>query len=171
VDGVLYPSAAAALAGPWELMGAHLRKQRSRKVVAATVLAVVMATVLGMLTLRFASRNPDKANLGSSVFKFEARRLAREVDRDGPFLLKDPLNREREVYVQHLGDNPETGWITIRAYGSRVALECLLRWDNRRREFIDPCGNRTYPADGEGLVTYPTRVEAGRVNVDLRSGR
>ncbi len=151
-------------------MGAHRRKQRSRTVVAATVLAVVLATVLGMLTLRFASRNPEKANLGSSVFRFEARSLAREVDRDGPFLLKDPLNRDREVYVQHLGDNPETGWLTIRAYASRVAIECLLRWDPRRREFVDPCTNRTYAANGEGLMTYPTKVEAGKVNVDLRTG-
>jgi hypothetical protein len=149
-------------------MGAHMRRQPSRAVVAATVAAVVLAAVLGMLTLRFASRNPEKANLGSSVFRFEARRLAREVDRDGPFLLKDPLNRSREVYVQHLGDDPETGWITIRAYASRVAIECLLRWEPRRREFIDPCTNQSYPPSGEGLTTYPTTVRAGKVNVDLR---
>jgi hypothetical protein len=138
--------------------------------VVATVVAVAMAAVLGVLTLRFASRNPEKANLGSSVFRFDARRLAQEVHEDGPFLLQDPLNRKREVYMQHLGDDPESGWLTIRAYASRVAVECLLRWDRAGQRFVDPCTNQTYPSNGEGLTTYPTRVLAGKVNVDLRTG-
>jgi hypothetical protein len=33
---------------------------------------------------------------------------------------------------------------------------------------VDPCDGRVYPADGTGLVSFPTRVDArGRIVVDL----
>ena len=34
-----------------------------------------------------------------------AKRLAVVVARDGPLLFQDPLNRSRDIYVQHLGDD------------------------------------------------------------------
>ncbi len=147
------------------------RPDRARLIVAGALVALAMAAVLGWVVVRFASENPDQVNLGSSVFRFRADRLAREVEERGPFLLKDPLNRGREVYVQHLGTNPEAGWLAVRAYASRVSVECLLRWDRNRKEFIDPCTDQAYPAGGEGLTTYPAKVEAGKVHVDLRTSR
>ena len=140
----------------------------------ATLVALAVAGALMVLVVRFASENPEKANLGSPVLRFDAERLAREVEERGPALYKDPLTSRpgREIYVQHLGDDPEQGWLAIRAYASPVpTLECLLRWDGAGRRFVDPCSQRTYPPDGQGLTTYPATVADGRVSVDLRSPR
>jgi len=141
-------------------------------VVAASLTALAFAAVLLFFVVRFASSNPEQVNLGPRVFRVgSATRLAREVDKRGPFLFKDPLNREREVFVQHLGEDPNAGWAAIRAYASREAVECLLRWEGDQQRFVDPCAPQTYPPSGEGLVTYPARVENGVVSIDLRSSQ
>ncbi len=144
---------------------------RTRVIVAASLVALAFASLLVFVVVRFASKNPDQVNLGPSVFRFRATRLAQEVDDRGPFLLKDPLNRGREVYVQHIGDDARVGWFAVRAYASRQSLDCLLRWEGEGEQFVDPCTGQRYPASGEGLTTYPARVEDGVVSVDLRASR
>lgn len=136
------------------------------------LIALGFAAVLMLVVVRYASQNPEQANLGPRVFRVgNASRLAREVKARGPFLFKDPLNREREMYVQHLGDDANEGWSAIRAYASRESVECLLRWEPDPGRFVDPCTSKSYPPNGEGLVTYPARVENGVVGVDLRGAR
>ncbi len=146
------------------------RPDRRTALLAGTLVAVAVAAALVYVVVRFASENPEEANLGPSVFRFDAGRLSAEIAQNGPSLFKDPLRTEpgREVYVQHLGHDPATGWSAIRAYASRVSLDCLLRWDRAGRRFVDPCTKVTYPPDGKGLVTYPATVEGGTVTVDLR---
>jgi hypothetical protein len=139
--------------------------------VGGSLVALAVAGVLVFVVVRFASEHPDEVNLGPSVFRFRADRLAREVDERGPFLLKDPLNRGRELYVQHLGDDVRAGWSALSAYASRVSVDCLLRWEAQPEQFVDPCTGRRYPASGDGLVTYPTQVEDGVVVVDLDAPR
>lgn len=148
------------------------RPDRARLIVAGSLLALAFTGVLLFFVVRFASRNPDQANLGPRLFRVgDAARLAREIDARGPFLFKDPLNREREVYVQHVGDDPNAGWSAIRAYASRETVECLLRWDPGSGRFVDPCTTQSFPATGEGLTTYPAQVDRGVVSVDLRAPR
>jgi hypothetical protein len=137
--------------------------------VAGSVLGVVMTAVVVAVVVRYASRNPEDANLGPKTFRFRAERLAREIDERGPFLLKDPLDRGRDVYVQHLGQDAEAGWLAVRAYASKVSVNCLLRWEPEPGRFIDPCTGHGYAPDGEGLVTYPATVRDGTVSVDLRA--
>lgn len=144
---------------------------RTGVIVAASLVALAFAGLLVFVVVRFASENPDQVNLGPSVFRFRATRLAQEVDDRGPFLLKDPLNRGREVYIQHVGDDARVGWLAIRAYASRPSLDCLLRWEREGDQFVDPCTGQRYPAGGEGLTTYPAQVEDGVVSIDLRASR
>ena len=148
-----------------------MRRQpaRVRVVVVASLVAVALASAMLVAVVRFASRNPEQVNLGPSVFRFKASRLAREIEERGPSLHKDPLNRGRELYIQHLGPDPNSGWVAVRAYASRESLECLLRWEAGPRRFVDPCTGRSYPANGEGLTTYPATVRDGVVSVDLRA--
>lgn len=120
--------------------------------------------------VQFAADNPDKANLGSRVFNVgRADRLAKEVDDRGPFLFQDPLStgRGRNLYIQHLGDDPDKGWSAIEA---RLPddPECSVLWDLDRRTFVD-CRQGTHPPDGEGLRTYPGAVEDNQVRIDLRT--
>lgn len=140
-------------------------------IVAGTAVTVALAGAVMFLVVRFAAENPEKANLGSPVLRLDAERLAREIAERGPLLFKDPLGRDREVYVQHVGDDPRTGWVAVRAYASRASLDCLLQWERARSRFVDPCTGETFPADGRGLTTYRADVAGGEVRVDLRSPR
>jgi len=152
-----------------DLDPARTRARRSRALVVTTVVGLALAAVLVLVAVRFAADNPEKANLGSSVLPLDAHRVAKEVRERGPVLFPDPLRRGREIYVQHLGEDPDTGWLAVRAYAAKVDVDCLLRWSRGRQAFLDPCTGRTYPPGGEGLTTYPAPVSGGVVRVDLRT--
>ncbi|HUP69407.1 MAG TPA: hypothetical protein VM142_06280 [Acidimicrobiales bacterium] len=154
-----------------DLDPSRTRARRSRAMVGGTLAGLALAALLVAVAVRYAAKNPEKANLGSSVLPIDADRVAKEVAERGPVLFKDPLNRDREIYVQHLGPDPDKGWVAVRAYASRISVDCLLRWDRSQRRFVDPCTKRSYPPDGEGLTTYPAPVTGGVVRIDLRTPR
>lgn len=137
---------------------------------AGAVVACALAAALVWAVVRFASQNPDKVNLGSPVFNVgRAQRLARAVADGGPFLFQDPLSlgRGRNLYIQHLGGDPDAGWSAIEA---RLPGEpsCAVTWDRGKDRFVD-CHGDGHPADGTGLTTYPGQVQDGQVQVDLRT--
>ena len=150
---------------------ARPRPRRSGTAVAvSSALAVILATALIWAVVRFASENPGEAGLGDTVFDVgQAERLSRTIAADGPFLVQDPLSagRGRNVYVQHLGDDPEQGWLAVEA---RLPddPECAVTWDRDARAFVD-CRGGDHPAHGAGLTVYPAEVAAGRVSIDLRT--
>ena len=137
--------------------------------------ALAFAALLVFLVVRYASNRPDEVNLGDRVFEVgRADRLARRIsEQREPFLFKDPLNRERELYVQHLGTDAKNGWLAFEAYAPSAPREirCLLDWQRDQRRFRNPCGQpSTFPEDGAGLVSYSATVdETGIVVVDLRT--
>jgi hypothetical protein len=93
--------------------------------------------------------------------------LADTVARRGPLLLPDPLGRGRDVWVQHLGGSD---WRTFGVHPPGAPARCVVEWEATRRVFVDRCSGREHPADGTGLVSFPTVVnEEGRVVIDLRS--
>lgn len=151
------------------------RPGRGRGIVIASVAVLVIAVAVVWGIVRLASQRPDEANLGRRTFVAgRASRLASTVDRDGPFLFKDPLTSSagRELYLQHLGSDAKAGWVAIEAYapGAPREIRCILQWQRAAREFRDPCGTSSYPADGTGLTTYPATIDAGgNVEVDLRT--
>lgn len=135
------------------------------------MLAVAVAAALIWAVVRFASENPEKAGLGDSVFQVgRAERLARNIAEDGPFLVQDPLSsgRGRNLYVQHLGDDPDTGWVAVEARLPGDA-GCAVEWGAEEGAFVD-CRGGEHPPDGAGLTTYPADVTGGQVSVDLRAG-
>lgn len=144
--------------------------RRPIAVVVTAIVAIGLASLLVWSAVRFAAQNPDKANLGSNVFNVgNAQRLSREIDERGPFLFQDPLSlgRGRNLYIQHLGDDPETGWSAIEARRADDGT-CAVTWSLDREVFVD-CRGERHPPDGTGLVVYPGTVEDGQVRVDLRS--
>jgi hypothetical protein len=147
------------------------RRRSGTAVTVSSVLAVAVAAALIWAVVRFASENPEKAGLGDTVFQVgKAERLARTVADDGPFLVQDPLSsgRGRNVYVQHLGDDPDTGWVAVEARLPGDA-GCVVEWDRVDERFVD-CRGGVHPPDGDGLRTYPAEVTDGQVSVDLRTG-
>ena len=148
-------------------MSPRRRTARSRVVAAGLALAVA-AGLLWLLTVLISNRTvtprgPFEAD------EFQVGRAAALVDRT-PFLLADASPaRTRDIYIQHLGGRDDEGWLAFSAFAPGQAdRDCFLRWAGPEDRFRDPCTGETFPADGEGLTHYPTRVDDdGRVHVDL----
>jgi hypothetical protein len=139
----------------------------------ATIAAVVLIlTVLaGAFLVELSRSGTVKSQLGTTTFLAgRTRDYAPQIAEEGPILLPDPLGKSRNVYVQHLGPDPQLGWVTILAVPPGDQSRCVLRWSQGDRRFHDPCTGRTYGADGTGLIRYPaTALPSGRLRVDLRA--
>ncbi len=111
--------------------------------------------------------------LGSD--KFDAgnnERRAASIAADGPLLFSDVAGGQRDIILQHLGDDPNAGWYAFEARRPGQGRECFLRWNTERREFDDQCGGSPVAADGAGLVQFPIEItEKGNVIIDLNADR
>ena len=122
---------------------------------------------LGVMNVMGSGRTRSEGTERFELGRAEA--LADTVARQGPLLLPDPLGRGRDVWVQHLGGSD---WRTFDAHPPGAASRCVVVWEPGRRVFVDRCSGREHPADGSGLVSFPTEVnEEGRVVIDLRHPR
>jgi hypothetical protein len=144
------------------------RRTTPRQAVLLGVTGVVIGlVVLGGLAV-LASRG-DVRLQGDPVF--DAGRTdsqAPAIERDGPILLGDVAGGDRDVYLQHLGDDEDRGWLAFDTRAPGASRDCAVRWVPEGEAFEDPCSGERYPADGEGLRQYPVDVEDGRLTVDLR---
>ena len=146
-----------------------------RRTVLITAIGAVLAAALlfaivarAMTTTNMASTD-DGARREAAFDVGPAEQRAAAVARDGPLLFPDPRGGSRDIYVQHLGDKD---WVAFEARASGAPRQCVLRWEERARHFVDPCDGRIFPPDGSGLVTFPARVDDDdRVIVDLGSPR
>jgi hypothetical protein len=134
------------------------------------IFLIVLAICIAGAVLAIANDDPNvDINLGDDEFQIhqiEAR--AETVADSGPLLFADPTGGNRPLIVTHQGDEPEEGWIAILAIapGSEA---CIVDWDEDDGVFRD-CEGETYPPDGEGLETFPTRVEDNTLFIDLGRG-
>jgi len=139
--------------------------------------ALALSSVLGLLALvlllvfvvRLLSQSGG-SNLGDETFDANASALAAQVARDGPILFPDLLGRGRDIYVQHLSEDPKLGWRAFRATAAGKDRTCTLRWEAAPRRFSDPCDpTTTYPENGLGLEQFQATVQgANKLVVDLR---
>ena len=94
--------------------------------------------------------------------------LAEEIPERGPILYSDVASGDRDVFLQHLGDDIDRGWLVFAARPVDAGRDCTLVWEPDEQRFADPCSDRTFPADGEGLLQYPVEIdEDGVLVVDL----
>lgn len=133
--------------------------------VGATVFALVLLVLVSWLT----SRGDVDVRLGPSRFEAgSVERMAAEIDERGPIPYQDPASRGRDIYLNHVGDEVDEGWVAVGALApGQDDRSCALRPDGDG--FVDPCTDERYGARGDGLTTYATEVEDGRLYVDLRS--
>jgi hypothetical protein len=127
---------------------------------------VVIGLVLLLGLAILSSRGTVKLQ-GDPVF--DAGRVdsqAPAIRRGGPIPFPDVAGGDRTVYLQHLGEDDDRGWL---AFDARVPGEraCVVNWVPEEEVFEDDCGRR-FPPDGEGLRRYPVTVDDGRLTVDLR---
>ncbi len=146
---------------------------KGTKAVLIAVVAVVVGLGTGWLVLQLASSGQADVRVGDDEFNAGyTEGLAREIaDGDGrPLAFNDASGGSRDIYVQHLGDSQNQGWL---AFEARVpgTDDCLAVWDADTAGFRSSCDDAvTFPADGEGLTQYPVEVTADeRLVVDLRT--
>ena len=135
-------------------------------VIAAT--AVVVLLVVTLLVAQAANRGDVEVRLGDD--RFDAGKVSAIADTiadDGgmPILYQDLVGRDRNLFVQHVGDDDETGWV---AFGAFVPgdPECAIEITEQRDRIVD-CEGREQPLDGAELRAYPVAVEDGRLLVDI----
>jgi len=149
-------------------------KARNPRAMALAVGGVVLGLVLVLLLFVLAipsltESGKVQVKLGVDTFNAgSAESRARNIAKDGPFLLGDVAGRQRDIYLQHLGDDPATGWSAFDARQVGQTRDCTLQWQSDSQEFRNPCDGSTVPADGTGLIAYTVKVtDDGNVVVDL----
>jgi len=142
---------------------------KTKALVLSCVLGLVALVLFLVFVVKLASET-DGNTLGDETFDTNASALTRQISRDGPILFPDLLGKGRDIYVQHLSEDPKQDWRAFRATGPGADRRCTLRWDRGERVFRDPCDPAlTYPADGQGLEQYVASVQgSNKLVVDLR---
>jgi hypothetical protein len=135
-------------------------------VILSAAAGVIVAILIFAAVLSLVGTGKAKSKLGSNVFKIgSAKNQATIVDRNGPLLFADPLQKGRDIYVSHLGTNQ---WAAVEVHPPGEPKSCTVTWRGATRTFHDPCSGKDYPADGTGLVRYRTSVDKnGELIVDL----
>jgi hypothetical protein len=151
--------------------------------VAAVGVAVAVAIAFGVAVL--ANRGSVDVKLGDETFQGQdAERAAEQIDDGGPILYADTAGGDRDIVLQHLSDDVETGWLAFAARPGGVSRACTIQWEagpsgdpadgvfrllDQHGDETDECDGREFPADGEGLPQYPVTVRDGRLDVDLNA--
>jgi hypothetical protein len=132
--------------------------------------SVVLLLVVTWLVAQAASRGDVEIKLGDERFDAgHVDNLAEEIDDGGglPFLYPDLVNRDRNLFVQHRGDDADVGWSAFGAFDPDRP-ECPIQIDREAKVLVNGCDpDVTYPPDGTGLRFYPTVVDDGTLYVDL----
>ena len=142
------------------------------KTIAFAVASLAAGVGLLWVIVQLAGSGDVQFKLGDDVFEVgDAERFAERIDDDEAPILFSSLSRGRPIYLQHIGDNPDTGWAAFdaRSPSDPDGCETGMSFDTDQMVFVDTCepGN-TYPPDGEGLLHYDVSVDAdGKLIVDL----
>ncbi len=137
------------------------------------IVAVVFGVALLIGLSIWSSTGNADLRLGDERFAAgRTDRLAERIATDRrPFLFPDVSGTGggRHLYVHHVGETPEVGWLAFAASApGEVDRNCYLDWDVAAQDLVDPCTGERFPADGSGLTRYRVSVEDGQLYVDLR---
>lgn len=128
-----------------------------------------IALVLFIVNLADSGSERFEIRLGDERFDAgSAEARARSIDDGGPILFSDLAGGSRDIFLQHLGDEPEAGWYAFSAQPPGAPRDCVLEWVEAAEEFVD-CDGGVWPADGTGLTSYPVTIEDGELLVDLNA--
>ncbi len=155
----------------------------NRKNPASQATAIAVAGLIGTIAIIFvvtriasqASEGDLQLNLGDDVFTIgDAEDLAAKIDDEDVFggdpLLISGLGNDRDVWVQHLGDDPTKGWLVFAVRPDDAPRSCIAQWERDVAQFVDSCDGTVYPEDGQGLRQYPVEVLDGQVTATIASG-
>ena len=150
-------------------------EKRSSSSTTTAVLVGIAGVVAGLglvfLMVNLASQGGDSFEVRLGDDRFPAGQVdnrAASVASGGPILFADVAGGSRDIYLQHLGAEPDEGWYAFSAQPIGKARDCFLQWDESSGDFTDCDGDR-FPADGDDprLTSYPVAIEDGDLFVDL----
>ena len=141
-----------------------------------TIIWVVVSLAAGVgllvLIVTLAGSGEVQFKLGDDVFEVgDAETFSDRIASDEAPIPFSSLSRNRPIYLQHIGDDPLTGWFAIDARSPSDPATCVLEWDVDRQVFFDGCeAGSTFPPDGEGLLRYDVTVtDDEQVVIDLNA--
>lgn len=142
----------------------------------AAAVALVGVTVLfvglGVTTWALRDRNSTDLQLGDQTFQGGSTEdLAAEIADRGPIFYGDVSGRkDRDMILQHIGDDPDDGWYAFLAAPLDKARDCTWMWQPDEELFRARCDESlSAPADGEGLPQFEVTVRDGEIEVDLNA--
>jgi hypothetical protein len=140
------------------------------KVLAVSAVGVAIALLLAFLVAQAASRGDVEIRLGDDRFEVGSADTFAERIAEGeglPLLFQDLVQGGRNLFVSHVGDDPEAGWVAFGAFDPDDP-SCAVEIDRDAGTLVSACDAAvSYPLDGQGLRQYPVEVEGGKVFVDL----
>lgn len=149
------------------------RRRTSRSLVLAVAgVTVGIMLVLGLFVVAIPSLTESgtiEVQLGSDTYDAGGAVSRSANIRDGgPLLFSDVSSGNRDIYLQHVGDDIEKGWYAFDARRVGQSRNCTLVWRSAESDFLDPCDDTVVPADGTGLPNYPVTItDNGKVVIDL----
>ncbi len=141
---------------------------RTAVVVGLAAVAVALGLALGVLLLTRGGTDVE-IRLGDPDFRdMETGRISAEIADRGPILFGDVADGERDIILQHLGDDPESGWLAFEARRPGQSRDCFFRWQAEQAVFVNTCdADDVVDAAGTGLHHFDVAVVDGDVRVDI----
>ena len=142
------------------------------------ILFLFLATILGFVAMYFLfTRTADLAqagdvqiSIGDDVFAPGNTEDLSEALQTDPLLLSDVSGGDRDIFLQHLGDDPDSGWFAFAVRPLDAPRDCFVNWNLDAQEFNYNCDDRTFPAGGDGLFQYPVNISPnGDITIDLNA--
>ena len=141
-----------------------------RRAVVVGLLGVAAGVGLVWGMSRLASTGDVTVQLGDDTFEAgDPAQMSRVIARDGPILYADAAGGRRDIWLQHVGADPNTGWYAFDAHRPGAGRNCTLQWQPAAAVFIDPCDGTVIAPHGEGLPSYEVRIDDGELIVDLNA--
>lgn len=140
------------------------------RAVVYSVVSIGLGVGLVFAVVSLAGSDQIEVKLGDDDFNAgDAENLADEIDERGPVPWA-PLSRGRSIWINHIGDNPETGWFAFDVQSPGATGDCVVDWNAERRLFVDTCDpTLVYSATGEGLTQFGVWVDNGDLIVDVNA--
>lgn len=137
--------------------------------------------------------------LGDRDFRdLDAVRISAEIANRGPVLFSDLAGGSRDIILQHLGADPESGWLAFEARRAGQDRRCFFQWQAEGDgssggeaagggeggtaaggdgdgpggvgHFVNSCDpDDVVDARGTGLVQFPVTVVDGDIRVDINA--
>ena len=130
---------------------------------------VVALGLVGAVLLLTRTGTDVEIRLGDHDFRdMEIGRISTEIEDRGPILFGDVADGSLDIILQHIGDDPETGWLAFEARRAGQSRDCFFRWRPEEADFVNTCDpDDIVDAAGTGLRHFEVAVVDGDVRVDI----